>query len=111
MNPVKPKIGILALMLEGYEPLFPGIIERQRKYVEEILDSLRQDVDPVFPGVAYNREKMEEYTELYNHEGLDGILIFLLSYAQGQYIVHAMQKNRLQSCGRGIQDLHNRRNR
>ena len=25
----KPRLGILALMLEGYEPLFPGITARQ----------------------------------------------------------------------------------
>ena len=90
-----PKIGILALMLEGYEPLFPGIIERQCNYVKEILSSLKDVIRPVFPGVAYNREKMEAYTEKFNSDHLDGILIFLLTYAQGQYIIRAMQKNRL----------------
>ena len=25
----KPRLGVLALMLEGYEPLFPGITARQ----------------------------------------------------------------------------------
>lgn len=91
----RPKLGILALMLEGYEPLFPGIIERQRLYVEEIRASIADVTDTVFPGVACSREKMEEYTELFNREHLDGILIFLLTYAQGQYIVHAMQRNHL----------------
>ena len=27
----KPRLGILALMLEGYEPLFPGIMASQHK--------------------------------------------------------------------------------
>lgn len=95
MNDRKARIGILALMLEGYEPLFPGIIERQRLYVEEILETLKDVIEPDFPGVAYSREKMEEYTERYNRDHLDGIMIFLCSYAQGQYIIHAMQKNTL----------------
>lgn len=30
-----PIIGILALMPQGYEPLFPGMIERQGGYVKE----------------------------------------------------------------------------
>ena len=36
----KPRLGILALMLEGYEPLFPGIMASQHKYVEEVIASL-----------------------------------------------------------------------
>lgn len=92
----KTRLGILALMLEGYEPLFPGIIERQRKYVDEIRSTLDQEqLETVFPGVACNRELIERYTEQFNRDHLDGILIFLLTYSQGQYIVHAMKKNTL----------------
>ncbi len=91
----KPRLGVLALMLEGYEPLFPGITERQRRYVEELLASLAPAADFIFPRIAANREDIEALTAQYNTENLDGILIFLLSYAQGQYLVHAMQRNQL----------------
>ena len=43
----KPRLGILALMLEGYEPLFPGIMASQHKYVEEVI--VRQVVLPPKP--------------------------------------------------------------
>lgn len=91
----KPRLGILALMLEGYEPLFPGIIERQRRYVEEVAASLAGVAEFTFPRVAANRADIESLTAMYNAEGLDGILILLLSYAQGQYLVRAMQRNHL----------------
>lgn len=91
----KPKLGVLALMLEAYEPLFPGITARQHKYVEEVLESLRETADFTFPKVALNRADIEELTARYNHEELDGILILLLSYSPGQYLVRAMQHNHL----------------
>ncbi|MEG1752275.1 MAG: arabinose isomerase, partial [Christensenella sp.] len=48
-----------------------------------------------FPKIAKNREDIETLTESYNSAKLDGILIFLLSYSQGQYLVRAMQNNHL----------------
>ncbi len=91
----KPRLGILALMLEGYEPLFPGIMASQHKYVEEVIASLSGTADFVFPRIAASREAIEALTAQYNAEGLDGILILMLSYSQGQYLVHAMQRNTL----------------
>ena len=95
MEKRKPRIGILALMLEDYLPLFEGIREKQTAYVEEVLTSLDGLADFRFPHVAMNRAEMEELVHAYNAEGLDGILIFLLTYAQGMYLVHAVQDNRL----------------
>ena len=91
----KPKIGVLALMLEAYEPIFPGITEAQNRYVHEVLDSIKDTAEYVFPKVAVNRADMEELTARYNTEKLDGIIIFMLSYSQGQYLVRAMQQNHL----------------
>lgn len=91
----KPKLGILALMLEAYEPLFPGITAQQHAYVEEVLASLEGAAEFTFPKVALNRADIEELTAQYNHDNLDGILILLLSYSPGQYLVRAMQRNHL----------------
>ena len=92
---VKPRLGILALMLEGYEPLFPGIVRSQTEYVRSVIAGLSGDADCVFPRIALNRQDIEELTRQYNREELDGILIFLCSYSQGQYLIRAMQENRL----------------
>lgn len=91
----KPRIGVLALMLEDYEPIFPGIMESQRRYTQEVLDSLSGAAEFTFPRVAANRETIEALVAQYNAEGLDGILILMLSYSQGQYLVRAMQHNAL----------------
>lgn len=91
----RPRLGILALMLEGYEPLFPGITEAQTAYVQSVAASLANEADCVFDRVALNRQDIEEITRRYNRDDLDGILILLCSYSQGQYLVRAMQENRL----------------
>lgn len=91
----KPKIGLLGLMTEGYEDVFPGIIERQTKYAHEIVDRLSAVADVSFAGVGLNRDRIEEIVEEYNHAGLDGILIVLLAYSQGAYLLRALENNRL----------------
>ncbi len=91
----KPRLGILALMLEGYEPLFPGITRAQTDYVRSVLAGLEKDADFVFPRIALSRQDIETLTRQYNREELDGIMILLCSYSQGQYLVRAMQENRL----------------
>ena len=91
----KPKLGVLALMLEDYLPLFPGIDRSQEDYVRTVLEELNGTAEFTFPHAALNRAQIEELVEQYNAEKLDGILIMLLTYSQGEYLVHAMQDNRL----------------
>jgi L-arabinose isomerase len=91
----KPKIGLLGLMTDGYEPIFPGITERQENYAREIVDSLKDTVDIYFPGAAVNRASIESRVKEFNMMELDGILIILLTYSQGSWIVRALQNNRL----------------
>ena len=74
-EPLKPRLGVLALMLEAYEPLFPGITESQRRYLAEVLDSLSDTAEFVFDRIALRREDVEALTAQYNRDGLDGILI------------------------------------
>ncbi|MFQ7002781.1 MAG: hypothetical protein ACLRRT_03230 [Ruthenibacterium lactatiformans] len=90
----KPRLGILALMLEGYEPCFRASWPASTN-MSEVIASLSGTADFVFPRIAASREAIEALTAQYNAEGLDGILILMLSYSQGQYLVHAMQRNTL----------------
>ena len=41
----KPRLGVLALMLAAYEPIFPGVTEAQTRYVREVLASLADVAD------------------------------------------------------------------
>ncbi len=94
-SPKKPLIGVLALMLPDYEPLFPGITDRQTRYVESLLSPLKEELDFHFPRPALGREATESLVREMNQAGCDGIMVLPLSYSQGQYLVRAMQDNRL----------------
>ena len=91
----KPKIGLLGLMTEGYEPIFPGIIARQEKYARELVARLSPVADMDFPGPGLNRQVIEERVSYFNEKKYDGILIVLLAYSQGAFLLRALQNNRL----------------
>jgi L-arabinose isomerase len=82
-------------MTDGYEPVFPGITARQEKYANEIVSALAPVAEVYFPGAAKNRQEIETTMRKFNEMGLDGILIILLTYSQGTWLVHAIQDNRL----------------
>ena len=96
MSDKKAKLGVLGLMMEGYEPIFPGVLEAQKQFLDGVLATCKETAEFVFPRVAGTREDIEAIVEQYNHDGLDGILIVALAYSPGQYLVRAMQNNRLQ---------------
>lgn len=91
----KPKIGLLGLMTDGYEEIFPGIIERQTNYAKEIVQTLSPVADVVFSGPGLNRQSIERIVEEYNAQKVDGILIVLLAYSHGTYVLRALQNNRV----------------
>lgn len=91
----KPKIGLLGMMIGGYEPLFPGITKTQDEYSRSIASSLSALADIDFPGVACNKFEIEENVKHFNESRCDGILIVLLAYSHSNWIIRAMQDNRL----------------
>ncbi len=91
----KAKIGLLGLMTDGYESIFPGIINRQIKYANELIATLSPVVDVVFSGPGLNRCSIEKIVAEYNNQSVDGILIILLAYSHGAYILRALQNNRV----------------
>lgn len=90
-----PRLGLLGLMTDGYEPLFPGITARQEAYAKEIVADLSDVAEIFFPGAAMNRADIEAKVKLMNEMELDGLLIILLTYSQGSWLVRALQHNHL----------------
>ena len=84
----KPRIGLLGMMIEGYEPLFPGIIARQEAYASQLADSLSEYADVAFSGAAVTREGVEKTVARFNRDGMDGILIVLLAYSHSTWLMH-----------------------
>ena len=91
----RPRIGLLGLMTDGYEVTFPGIMEKQKKYAQSIVDMLSDEIEVIFDEIGANRESIERITADYNTQKLDGILIVLLAYSQGAWLLKAMQSNKL----------------
>lgn len=91
----RPKIGLLGLMIEGYEPIFPGIINAQNEYARKLVARLQEYADIEFDSIATNRQEIETTVKKYNHQELDGILMVLFAYSHSGWIIKAMQNNRL----------------
>lgn len=91
----KPKIGLLGIMQELYDKSLPGITDRQEGYARDVCSQLSDVADWSFPRAARNRSDIEEIMEEFNHEGLDGIMIVMLTYGPSMRTVRALQKNNL----------------
>ena len=82
-------------MTGGYEETFPGILARQERYANELVETMSAVADVSFAGIGVDRSKIEEIVKKYNEEELDGIVIVLLAYSQGAYLLRALENNRL----------------
>ncbi len=92
----KPKIALLGLMAGGYEPIFAGITKRQSDYARELVEALKDTVDLVFEEPATDRTSAERIVKGFNSRNdLDGMLIVLLTYHQGSWLIRALQENNL----------------
>ena len=91
----KPRIGLLGLMIEGYEPIFPGIIQNQNEYAKQIVAELTPYADVTFDALATNRKEIEDTVKSYNQKELDGILMVMFAYSHSGWIINAMQQNKL----------------
>jgi len=91
----KPKIGFLGIMQELYDKSLPGITKRQEGYAREVCEQLSDIADWSFPGAARNRSDIERIMGKFNHEGLDGIMIVMLTYGPAMRTVRALQHNNL----------------
>ena len=81
-------------MAGSYEPIFPGIIARQEAYARGDRERGGRG-GHLFSRAATDRESIANIMREFNQMQLDGILIVLLTYSQGAWLVHPLQDNRL----------------
>lgn len=91
----KPKIGLLGIMQELYDKSIPNITERQEGYARNICEQLSDVADWDFPKAARNRADIEEVLGYFNQQGLDGVMIVMLTYGPAMRTVRALQNNNL----------------
>jgi len=91
----KPRIGLLGIMQELYDKDLPGITKRQESYARDIINQLSDVADWEFPKAARNRDDIEEVLGQFNQDGLDGVMIVMLTYGPAMRTVRALQNNNL----------------
>lgn len=88
-TPRRPRLGVLGLVLDAYEPLFPGITLRQEQFLRGVLDEHSDAADFVFPAVATTRAEVEHTMSSFVEDGVDGVVLVLLTYAPAQNVLRA----------------------
>jgi L-arabinose isomerase len=91
----RPKIGLLGVMQELYDDMIPGITDHQAAYARELASSLSGVADVVFPRPARTRDDIEAVTKQLRDEGVDGIMIVMLTYGPAMRTVRALLENPL----------------
>ena len=101
----KPRIGFLGIMHGLYDKSQPEIPAHQEVFARDVIEQLKDVAEIYFPGVAKNRELIEEYVKEFNEKEFDGIMIVNLLYSPGMRVVQALQKNSLPLLVANIQPL------
>lgn len=106
MHNKKPKIGLLGIMQELYDNMYPDITQRQESYAKQVIAQLSDELDIVFPKAARNRSDIEEIARAFNNDDeIEAIMIVMLTYGPGLRIVNAFKNNKLPVLLANIQPL------
>lgn len=92
----RPRIGVLAVTLELYERLSPGLRERGEDWLRRhVLPPLASIAEVRFPRAAYRREDIEAIVADHEMAGCDAIVVICLTYSPSQIILPALQRTKL----------------
>jgi L-arabinose isomerase len=86
-----PRIGLLGIMQELYDAMIPGITEHQAAYAAEVAKQLSGVADVSFTRPARNQADIQERTAELVAEGVDGIMIVMLTYGPAMRSVRALR--------------------
>ena len=82
---LQPKVGLLALTLELYETLAPGLRAARETWLREgLIPALQPLADVQFDAAVFRREDIESTVARYEAADVDAILIVLLTYSPSQ---------------------------
>ncbi len=92
----RPRVGLLALTLELYEDLAPGLRQGREAWLRrEIVPLLAGFCDVEFNGAVYRRREVEAAVSRYEERGCDALVIVLLTYSPSQIALPALVRTRL----------------
>ncbi len=92
----RPKVGLLALTLELYETLAPGLRQAREQWVRrELLPVLDPVADVTFDGAVFRREDIDAQVAQLQAKGVDALLVVLLTYSPSQIALPALSRTSL----------------
>jgi L-arabinose isomerase len=95
MKERKPRLGLLGIITDGYESIFPGILKQQLSFAHSTKAILEDKIEVVFDGIATNQNELDRIITSYDQKSVDGILVIMLAYSQGAWTLKALRKNTL----------------
>jgi L-arabinose isomerase len=87
---MKPRIGLLGIMQELYDEMIPGITEHQADYARSVAAQLGERAEVIFTRPARNRDDVEAVSRELVADGVDGIMIVMLTYGPAMRTVRAL---------------------
>jgi L-arabinose isomerase len=99
----RPRIGLLGIMQALYDDMLPGITERQGAYARELGAALDGVAEVVVAPPARDREQVEEAIAGFERDGLDGVLVVMLTYGPAMRVARALQRTSLPICLANVQ--------
>jgi L-arabinose isomerase len=101
----RPRVGVLGIMQELYDDMLPGITERQGAYAQALGATLGDAVDVDVAPPARNRADIEARLRGFENDGLDGVLVVMLTYGPGMRVARALSETLLPVCLANVQPL------
>jgi len=95
-NRIRPKIGLLALTLELYEQLAPGLRQSREDWLRrEVIPALAAGAEVIFEGAVFRREELGAAAARCEAAGADALLVMHLTYSPSQIALPALQRTHL----------------
>jgi len=93
---IRPRVGLLALTLELYETLAPGLRAAREAWLREsLIPALTPQADVLFEAAVFRRDDIQAAVTRFESAGADAVLIVLLTYSPSQLALPALQRTRL----------------
>jgi L-arabinose isomerase len=105
VEPARPRIGLLGVMQSLYDDMLPGITERQAAYAQEVAAALAGVCDvEVAPPVKERADAERAMADLAG-QGLDGLLVVMLTYGPAMRVARLLAETPLPVCLANIQPV------
>ena len=106
-NRDRPKVGLLALTLEFYERSGPQLRQGREKFVRErLMPALAEVAEVRFEGAVFRRQDVERTVAGFEADGVDVLLVVLLSYSPSLISAPALRRTRLPIVVWNTQELY-----